>query len=161
MIWVFRDLRHELWFVQCCSPGPSIFARLIFCFVWYSVLVLWSAFSPSLTCCSFDSHIVGWSLFCALNSKSVRRVLLYIVYSGVISPAPIDFARLCFPLHFSIICCARFASRPPILRVYSLVSVYLLAYFRNCFSKLWVYVYNTFLAFSAVISCVFLPSLSW
>ena len=29
-----------------------------------------------------------------------------------------------------------FASRPPVLRVYSLVSVYLLAYFPNCFSKL-------------------------
>jgi len=40
MVCVFRDLRHELWFVQCCSPGSSIFARLIFCFVLYSVLVL-------------------------------------------------------------------------------------------------------------------------
>ena len=62
MVCVFRDLRHELWFVQCSSPGSSIFARLIFCFVLYSVLVLWSAFFPALTCCSFDSHIVGWSL---------------------------------------------------------------------------------------------------
>ena len=44
---------------------------------------------------------------------------------------------------------------------YTLVSVHLPAYFPNCFSKLWVYVCNTFLAFSAVISCVFLPPLPW
>ena len=64
-------------------------------------------------------------------------------------------------MHFSVIWYACFATRPPVLRVYSLIPVYLLPCVPSCFSILLVYVCYLFLAFSAVISCVFLPALPW
>ena len=65
------------------------------------------------------------------------------------------------PLHFSVIWYACFATRPPVLRVYSLVPVYLPPCVPSCFSILLVSVCYSFLAFSAVISYVFLPALPW
>ena len=50
---------------------------------------------------------------------------------------------------------------PVVLRVYSLVPVYLLPYVPSCFSVLLVYVCYSFLAFSAVMSYGFLPALPW
>ena len=130
---------------------PSNLYALFFA-LYYSVLSLCSAFFPSLIESSFDSCKVGSSLL--LHGQSVRRVLFHSVYSGVIFSAPVDFESICFPFHFSVIWHACFATRPPVLRVYSLAPVYIPVVFYSllCYS---------FLAFSAVISHVFLPALPW
>ena len=88
------------------SPAPLEFARLIFCVVLFSFKF---AFFPSLIESSFDSCKVGSSLL--LHGQSVRRVLFHSVYCGVIFSAPVDFESLCFPLHFSVIWYACFATR--------------------------------------------------
>ena len=127
------------------SPAPLKFARFIFCFVLFS----------------FNLGFCVLSLTNLIFFRTVRRVLFDTVYSSFISSAPVDFEWLCFPLHFSVIWYACFATRPPVLRVYSLVPVYLLPCVPSCFSILLVYVCYSFLAFSAVISYVFLPALPW
>ena len=64
-------------------------------------------------------------------------------------------------MHFSVIWYACFATRPPVLLVYSLVPVYLLPCVPSCFSILLVYVCYSFLAFSAVILARFHFSVSY
>ena len=106
---VMRALPNKLRFVQWFFPRlPSNFHALFFA-LYYSVLILCSAFFPSLTESSFDSCKVGSSLL--LHGQSVRRVLFHSVYCGVIFSAPVDFESLCFPLHFSVIWYACFATR--------------------------------------------------
>ena len=156
---VMRALPNKLRFVQWFFPRlPSNFHALFFA-LYYLVLILCSAFFPSLIESSFDSCKVGSSLL--LHGQSVRRVLFHSVYCGVIFSAPVDFESLCSPLHFSVIWYACFATRAS-------SSVGLLpcpSVFAPLFSLLFfyslVYVCYSFLAFSAVISHVFLPALPW
>ena len=75
------------------SPAPLEFARFIFCFVLFSFNFVFCVLS--LTNLIFLRFPLSWFItfvaFVLLFGQSVRHVLFYTVYSGVISSAPVDF----------------------------------------------------------------------
>ena len=76
------------------SPAPLEFARFIFCFVLFSLKFEFCVLSltnliwvPPIPV----KLIHHFCCICALFGQSIRRVLFYTVYSGVIFSAPVDF----------------------------------------------------------------------